>query len=682
MAEPALGRALTWQAWALAALLATIVPSLRLVLAHAGIGLQRERVAARQPRPERDLIVEPSVAAPTPSEDDVSARLAIAETASERCELLGRLGQTSDPRATYAITGMLDHSVLGSVRVCATQALAAQTNEEAQSWLTDLSDDPLAEVHSSALSALAAREDPRARAAVVEATHAENVDIRLSAVIALLQARREEGFSAALAVMPSIEDRSALSSLIDALGESHDPRALQPLQELIDSADRESHLQAIAALGELGVTSASTSLERFLELGSSQEFQAAAQALVKLVPERALAKLRLAQASSDEERALLALGAIASLDSPPALALLKEQLHSGDEVREAIVLRHLAREARPELEAELAELAESDEPSLKNPALRALAKLDTPSARATTERLAALKQSALPRSLVALARDRSDAAQAELLQGISDPARRANTLNFVAELAPASTVQRIVTEVASFGVDAQRELIQGVAQRGDPHFSEVLRAALHNEDQGTRNAALQGLLQLGDEAALSEAQRMARASDPDERAVALDLLALRTDTAVPELEALASDSDVGVVSRALHVIEGRAPERTLELASRAFRDASPEDRVNLLSNLSDLKNGVTRPLYEIALREGDDDAVIEAVHALAALEGPESAQRLLELVSDSHRSAEVRGEAASGLRDLGGPLARANRALLDSLSEPPHTENITCDLTR
>jgi hypothetical protein len=219
--------------------------------------------------------------------------------------------------------------------------------------------------------------------------------------------------------------------------------------------------------------------------------------------------------------------------------------------------------------------------------------------------------------------------------------------------------------------------MQGLAQRVDPRFTEVLRIAAQDEDQGTRNAALQGLLQLGDGTAVSDAQRMARASDADERAVALDLLAIQSDTHAPELETFASDPDVGLVSRALHLIQGSASTRILDLATRAFRAASAEDRVSLLSNLSDLKGGVTRPLYELALREGDDDAAMQALHSLAALEGPESAQRLLDVARDSNRSAEVRADAAAGLRALGGPLARSNRALLDSLSEPD-AESFTC----
>ena len=278
MAEPALGRALFWQAAALAALIATSVPCVRLALPARAVALEQERLALPQSPPERRVVAAPIDAAPMPSEDDVPSRLARAETASERCELLGRLEAMPDPRATYAITGVLDRSRLGSVRACATQALALQPNQEAQRWLIELSWDPLSEVHESALTALAARADSAARAAVVEATHAEDTGIRLSAVIALLKAGREEGFSAALTLLPSIDDRSALSALIDALGESHDPRALQPLQALVDDADRESHLLAIAALGELGVAAASTDLEHLLDVGSAQEFQAAANA--------------------------------------------------------------------------------------------------------------------------------------------------------------------------------------------------------------------------------------------------------------------------------------------------------------------------------------------------------------------------------------------------------------------
>ncbi|MES1178474.1 MAG: HEAT repeat domain-containing protein [Myxococcales bacterium] len=678
MAEPALGRALFWQAWAVAALIATLVPTVRLARPHHTVSLKSEHVAAQTSAPVRHVIAEEYAATPTPGDDAVPERLALAETASERCELLGQVKATVDPRATYAISDVLDHSGLGSVRACAAQALALQPNQEAQSWLIELSDDPLAAVRDSALSALATRDDSAARTVVVEATHAEDVEIRSSAVVALLKAGREEGFSAALALLPSIDDRATLAALIDALGESHDPRALQPLGALIDGADSESRLLAIGALGELGVASAAARLERLLDVGTTREFQAAAGALVQLAPEQALSKLRLALSSGDEERSLLALGAMINLASPEVLPLLKDQLGSGDEVRARVVLHYLARKPVPELEAQLAQFAANDDLTLKRPALRALERLGTPSARATAERLAKQNAGPVPRSLVALARDPSCAAQTELLQGVADPTRRANTLNIVAELAPAATVQQIIQQASTLGVDAQRDLIQGLAQRGDPRFSEALREALRDRDQGTRNAALRGLLGLGDEAALAEAQRMARASEPEERAVALDLLAIRSESNVAELEALAKDSDVGLVSRALHVIQGRAPDRILELATRAFRGASPEDRVNLLSNLSDLKGNVVKPLYELALREGDDDAAIEAVHSLSALEGPDSARQLLDVANDSNRSAEVRAEAASGLRALGGPLARSNRALLDSLSEPSATEEFVC----
>ncbi|MET0795185.1 MAG: HEAT repeat domain-containing protein, partial [Polyangiaceae bacterium] len=255
-------------------------------------------------------------------------------------------------------------------------------------------------------------------------------------------------------------------------------------------------------------------------------------------------------------------------------------------------------------------------------------------------------------------------------------------LKTVVEVATSSTVQQLVERASGLDVDAKRDLILGLAQRGDPRFSEVLRAALRDEDEGTRNGAVQGLLQLGDESALADARRMARASDPNERAVAVDLFASHLDPATEvDVEALATDSDLGVVSSALHVLQARAPERILALAMRAFRAAPVEDRSSLLSNLSDLKSEVTRPLNELALREGGDDATaIQAIQALSALEGPESARRLLEVLSDTNRSAEVRSEAASGLRGLGGPLARANRALIDSLSEPADAGDFTCGI--
>ena len=672
MAEAGLARAVFWQAWALSALLATAVAGVRLVLPQRSPVAKQERTVVRRPARGARVVVSLQSATPSaPPADGSPSRLGIAETARERCELLDSLEKTSDPRVTYAIVGVLDRARLDSVRACATRALSAEPNQEAQSWLIDLSADPVAAVHEAALSGLAERADAAALAAVVEATHAENAELRLSAVLALLRAGRVQGFPAALAVLPELEDPSALSSLIDALGESHDAQALSVLEPLLGDSDNEHQLHAIAALGELPFPGATARLVSILELGSPRAFQAAADALVKQDPKRAFAVLENALTARDEERSMFALSALSRLDLPEVVPLLKQQLGSGDDQRVAVVLRRLARKPLPELETQLGEFAVSGLPVLKRLASRALEKLDTPSARATLERAEAPPAASVARPLVALAQDESEAAQAELLRGITDPSRNASTLDRVVELAPVSTVSRIVELSDQLGVDAKRDLIQGLAERGDPRFLGALRAALSDSEPGTRNGALHGLLQLGDEAALADAQRLSRATDPDDRKVAVELLETRLDSAAEsELSALATDGDVEVVSRALHVVEGRAPERVLGLAVRAFREASAEDRSTLLSNLNDLQPSISRPLCELALREGDDDAVLQAIRSLTAIEGPESAQRLADVMSDANRSQEVRSEAAAGLRSLGGPIARARRAQLDALSEP------------
>ena len=677
MAELGLARAVIWQAWALSALLATVVPAVRLALPRRSAAAQEERTAATPPRRiARTVEGVPAVASSVRPTDDVLSRLAVAETAAERCELLDRVEKSSEPRGTYAIAGVLDHTHLDSVRACATRALAEEPNLEAQSWLVDLSTDPVAAVRDAALSGLAERDDPAARAVVIEATHAESAELRLSAANALLRAGRAEGFNAALSLLPELEDRNALSELIEALGQSHAAQALPVLESVLSDSDRDNHLRAIAALGDLDFPGATERLVSLLELGSGLEFRAAANALLKQNPKQALAQLGRVLASSDDDRSMVALRALAGSNLPEVMPMLQRQLHSGDDERAAIVLQRLARHPAAEFETELGAFAASEQPGLKRLATNALEKLDTPSARAILQRVAA--QHPELRSLVVLAQDESDAAQGELLQGVTDPKRNAGMLDRVVELAPASTLERIVERVDQLGSDAKRDLIQGLAERGDPRFSGALRAALNDAEPGTRHGALHGLLQLGDQAALADAERLAQASDPDDRNAAIELLATRLDAkAEGELSALAADRNVEVASNALHVVQGRAPERALALAMRAFREASAEDRSTLLANLSDLEPNISRPLCELALREGDDDAVTQAVHSLTALEGPESAQRLADVMGDANRSQEVRSEAAAGLRSLGGPVARASRAQLDALSEPPR---FRCDI--
>ena len=307
MAHEALASSRFWQIWALLGGLGTALAGARL--------LYPTRTAPEQPAtqasehlksrtPLQPMLESESV--PAASADGLFARLAVAATSTERCELLEQLQPSEDTEATYAITAVLEHARLGSVRTCATQALGRQPTAEARSWLVDLAEDPEPEVHRSALEFLATRDDA-SLAVVTEATHSEDLELRVSAVSALLKAKRTEAYAAAVLVLPLIDDAEMLSALIDALGESHDPRALPALEGLLENAGREIHLHAISAMGALGVASAAGRLTGFLEVGSREEFSAAVEALNKLVPERIADQLRGVLASGSGERQALAL---------------------------------------------------------------------------------------------------------------------------------------------------------------------------------------------------------------------------------------------------------------------------------------------------------------------------------------------------------------------------------------
>jgi HEAT repeat protein len=645
-------------------MIATAIPGVRLCRPDRPPLLQVERVGARSAGPERHLPSEPLARAIPPDENEVLARLAVAERADERCELLRQIEPSTDPQVTYAISSLLERSQLSSVRGCAAQALALQSTPEAQSWLLDSSDDPIPEVRNSALQALAASEDPAVRAVVIERTLSENVELASSAVIALLKAEREEGVSAALKVLPRVEDGETLSELIRALGESQQPRALDVLLAIMDGAGLSARFDAIAALGTLGGPAATARLESLFERGSLNEFRAAAKGWSILAPEQYPLKLRRALDSGDVDRQVVALILLFSPDSGAILPFLQQL--SEDPAAARLLLSQLAKKPLPELKSEVVRLAKIAEGSRT---LYAHGRTTVPDALGDKQHP----------SLAELANDDSAEAQAELVRVIDDPTRNTQGLNYVVQVAPARTVQRIIDRSSTFSVELRRQLIHSLAEFGSPQFSEALRAALRDADGVTRTAALGGLMRLGDEAALADARRMAQAGDPDERAAAVGLLALRPDSlSDAEIDSYASDSDISVVSSALDLMQGRPAEQILAAATRAFRRASPDDRATLQSNLTAFKSDVARPFNEFALREGDDAAAIQAIQALAGMQGPESAQRLWEVLRDSNRSQEVRSEAAAALRELGGPLARSNRALIDSLSKP-NAEGFVCE---
>jgi HEAT repeat protein len=267
-------------------------------------------------------------------------------------------------------------------------------------------------------------------------------------------------------------------------------------------------------------------------------------------------------------------------------------------------------------------------------------------------------------TLGALAGDPSESAQGAVLGYFSKNGSSIRALQSVVAIAPTSTVQRLV-ERAGSSPEQKQALIDGLAARGDPTFARVLRAALRDGNDDIRRSALRGLVQLGDAESSGLLQEAARSTDPSERGFA----------------ALASDPDAGVASAALGQLQISAPELAATLAKRAYQAASAADRPTLLSSLSGLRGGLAMPLYELALQDSDENVVLSGVQSLAQLQGPDSAERLLAIASDANRSEEVRQSAAQALLALGGPLVRANRALLGAL-EPADgavAEAYTCD---
>ncbi len=111
-----------WRAWALVGLLASAISIARLPpgpprapIAPATSIFHKKPVTPR---------VEVEAASAAPVVDRLLARLAVAETSAEECQLLQRLKPNEDAAVTYAITDVLERTRSRSVRACGTVALA------------------------------------------------------------------------------------------------------------------------------------------------------------------------------------------------------------------------------------------------------------------------------------------------------------------------------------------------------------------------------------------------------------------------------------------------------------------------------------------------------------------------------------------------------------------------------
>jgi HEAT repeat protein len=399
---------------------------------------------------------------------------------------------------------------------------------------------------------------------------------------------------------------------------------------------------------------------------------------------------------------------IMGLKLPGVIELVTHILRARDPLLAPIALQVLSSKPDAALEPELTDILSQGDPYLQRYDVRALARLGTPSAIATlqkssdSEELGDWARNELeatpgttdevrarhiqnlgrgsPRPLVALARDPAEAAQNAILGYFSGSDPSPSEWRVVAETATASTVQRLLDRASSAEPAQQLALIDGLAARGDPKFAGALRDAARGEDQVIRRYALRGLVNLGDEDANAALASLVRSDDAAERSFGAELLSTRPDAeATALLETLATDSNADVVNSALGGLQMRAPELAATLAQRAYQQADAEDRPTLLGSLGGLAGTLAMPIYDLALRDPDDDTVLGAIRALQQMQGPESAQRLLAVANETNRSAEVRSNAAASLIALGGPLVRANRALLDALAGPTETAEYVCN---
>jgi HEAT repeat protein len=212
---------------------------------------------------------------------------------------------------------------------------------------------------------------------------------------------------------------------------------------------------------------------------------------------------------------------------------------------------------------------------------------------------------------------------------------------------------------------------------GDPKSASILVAATRDADPRIKREALSALERIGGadaERALVDAT--AGGGDIGVRMYAISSLGrLGTQTAESQLERLAGDKDQNVARVALTTLAQHSPTRATGFVDRAMRSEDARTRSQALDIAASLDAATAKRVALAAIKDPDESVVQSAVSRLAEMGGPEAQAALVDVLSSSKTSQDVKRSAADALDELGGESSRRFSNLIDKYKTPEDNES-------
>ena len=501
-----------------------------------------------------------------------------------------------------------------------------------------------------------------------------------------------------------------------ALGQAGDPSSIDVLTRYTTDLSPQIRAAAFDALGSIGGDRAIAVLSEMVSHGTADDSSAAAMALADSREPGARAVL-LDLAAGDDPIALRAATALIGADGEDVAALMRTRLASDEPEIAMIGVQHATVRRDREAIPRLAELAGHRLRGFMR-SVDAIRTIGGDGAQSALERLASRPGPARPWAIDALvaipathqraielameivrdeggrdvsmalrvlARDPGESARDALFECVrSGGPIGAEALRLLGERRDVES-ERLLMQIAADTTSATRSLrvtaLRGLAQSGGPGSEAEHAVIAAISDPGMNSFAIYDLAGMGTPTASRALLDFAASPEADEglRAQAIQGACRQGACDVRTLTRLVDNANEVVAGAALDALCQRSPAEARMQIDALMRSTEPNRRTLAVAGAAGLRPDDARPILLAALSDPEASVAIEAIRHFDAIGGRATQDALVATMTNEGALEEVRAEAASYLREQGGPMSRTYSVLIDRLTGESENGDVMTD---